>query len=73
MDTNLTSIVEDRWREAVASPTAARWRSLSAVSAQIADAIEHSDPDNLMVVTHRAVYEEAYKRYLAMLPKAVQA
>lgn len=65
----LTSIVEDRWKDAVANPSIPRWRTLAGLAAQIADAIEDSDPNSIMVVAHRAVYEESYKRMLAMQPK----
>jgi len=69
MSTYLTTVVEDRWNEANASPTIARWRTLAAMAAQLADAIEEHDPDNIMVVAHRAVYEAAYARMIAMQPK----
>lgn len=69
----LTSIVEDRWKEAVANPSIPRWKTLAGLAAQIADAIEDSDPNSIMVVAHRAVYEESYKRMLAMQPKEVTA
>lgn len=65
----LTSIVEDRWNEAVANPSIPRWKTLAAMAAQIADAVADSDPNSIMVVAHRAVYEESYKRMLAMQPK----
>lgn len=70
---HLTTIIEDRWNEAVASPTIARWRTLAQLAAQVADAIEGSDPDNIMVVAHRAIYQEAYARMLAMQPKEIAA
>lgn len=73
MSTYLTSIVEDRWNEAVEKPDMARWKSLAALAAQVADAIEHSDPNNIMVIAHRAVYQEAYMRMLAMMPERMEA
>lgn len=69
----ITSIVEARRVEAIAAPTIPRWRSLAMMASQIADAIEESDPDNIMVVTHRAIYQEARDRMLAMQPKEIAA
>lgn len=71
--TYLTSIVEDRWAEAISNPSIPRWKTLAAMSAQIADAIEHSDPDNIMIAAHRGVFEECERRMLAMNPKEVAA
>ena len=71
--TYLTSIIEDRWVEAVATPTIARWKTLSQMAAQLADALEEHDPDNIAVVAHRAVYREAYSRMLAMEPVRMEA
>lgn len=65
----LTSIIEERWLEAVANPTIPRWRTLAMMAAQIADAVADNDPDSLMVITHRAVYESAYTRMLSLMPK----
>ena len=69
----LTTIVEDRWNEAVSAPTIARWRTLAAMAAQISDALADNDPDNIMVVAHRAVYQEAYARMIAMQPERIEA
>lgn len=73
MDTNLTSIVEDRWREAVAEPSIPRWQSLADWASDMASAINASDPDNIMVATHRGVAAECEKRIRKMMPKAVAA
>lgn len=72
MSAYLTSIIEERWNEAIASPSIPRWKTLAGLAAQVADAIEHGDPDNLMVIAHRAVYQEAYKRMLAMQPERME-
>ena len=64
-----TSIIADRWQEAVDKPDYARWRSLAEWCAQLADAIEHNEPDSIMVPALRGVYEAAYGRMLAMLNK----
>ena len=69
----LTTIIEDRWNEAVANPSIPRWKTLAGLAAQVADSIEYSDPNNIMVVTHRAIYQEAYSRMLAMEPKEIAA
>lgn len=68
-DAYLTSIIEERWKEACANPSIPRWKTLAGMAAQIADAIEDNDPNSIMVVAHRAVYQEAYARMLAMHPK----
>lgn len=64
----LTSIVEDAWNAAVASPDYARWRSLACMADDLAKSLHSIDPDNIMVVAHRAVSNEARKRMLAMEP-----
>ena len=69
----LTTIIEDRWNEAVANPSIPRWKSLAGLAAQVADAVADSDPNSIMVVAHRAVYEESYKRMLAMQPREMTA
>lgn len=65
---HLASIVEDAWNAAVANPDYRRWGSLADMAAQIANALYESDPNNLMVVTHRAIYAEARARMIAMEP-----
>lgn len=68
IDSYTTTIISDRWKEAVANPSIPRWKTLAAMAAQIADAVEMNDPDSIMVVSLKAVYQEAYKRMLAMQP-----
>ena len=70
---HLTSIIEQRWNEAIANPTIPRWRTLAQMAAQVADSLAEHDPNNIMVVTHRAIYQEAYSRMLAMEPKEIAA
>lgn len=69
MNSNIITPLEDSWREAVANPKADHWYSIATAAAAMADCFESSDPDNIMAASHRGVYEEAYKRYLAMMPK----
>lgn len=69
----VTSIVESRRIDAIAAPTIPRWRSLAMMAKQIADAIEETDPNSIMVVTHRAIYQEAFDRMTAMQPKEIPA
>lgn len=69
----VTTIVEERWAEACASPSIARWKTLAQMAAQISDAIADHDPNSIMVVAHRAIYNEAYARMLAMEPQEVEA
>lgn len=68
VDTFTTTLVSDRWNETVAAPTYDKWRNLAQLAAQIADAVEENDPNSIMVVSLKAVYQEAYKRMLAMVP-----
>ena len=69
----ITTIIEDRWAEAVANPTIPRWKTLAMMAAQIADALEFHDPDSISAVAHRAVYRAAYDRMLALEPKEIAA
>jgi hypothetical protein len=64
-----TTIIEDRWKEACASPNIRRWRSLAYMAGDLADAIEAADPDNIMVGAIRGVSVEAHTRMLDMMPK----
>ena len=73
MNSYLTTIVEDRWINAVAAPTIPRWRTLADLAGQIADALAENDAENIMVITHRAVQAEAHKRMLAMQPERMEA
>lgn len=73
MNSHLTTIIEDRWIEAIAAPTIPRWKSLADFAAQIADALAENDAENIMVITHRAVHAEARKRMLAMQPERMEA
>ena len=70
---HLTSIIEQRWNEAIANPAIPRWRTLAQMASQVADSLAEHDPNNIMVVTHRAIYQEAYARMLAMEPKEIAA
>lgn len=63
----LTSIVEERWNEAVANPSVARWKTLAELAAQIADSFAQHDPDNIMAAAHHGIYVKAYERMLAMV------
>jgi len=73
MTSFLTTIVEDAWNDAVARPDIARWRSLAEMAKDIAAALKENDPNNIMTIAHRAVYEEAHKRMLALQPKEIAA
>ena len=61
--------IEERWNQAVASPSIPLWSTIAEWSEHMADALEANNPDNIMVVAHRAISQEARKRMLAMEPK----
>lgn len=61
--------IEERWNQAVASPSIPLWSTIAEWAEHMADALAESNPDNIMVVAHRAVSQEATKRMRAMEPK----
>lgn len=66
-----TTIIEDRWKEAVANPTIPAFRSLAVMADDLASALELHDPDNIMVPAIRGVAVDCQARMLALMPKSV--
>jgi hypothetical protein len=64
----ITTIIEDRWREACANPDIRRWKSLSTMAEDMAAAIETHDPDNSLCFALRGIALEAEARMIDMTP-----
>lgn len=66
---HVSTIVHDRWLEAVENPDMARWMSLAQLAATLADAIESDNVDNILAASMRGISAAAMERMLAMQPE----
>lgn len=68
--TYITTIIVDRWKEAVADPTIPRWHSLAMITAHLAYSIDQEEPDSVMVPVFRGIHEAAHKKMINLQTKS---